>query len=99
MTLKYVDWQDKGYHLLLVEVRPQFFNLFVSRDDQSYAIYDRFTGLTLQDARKRVRFDPTLYELIPAPFPISRQRALNGETGIPAFMEPIVEQVENTLWP
>ena len=95
MANKSMHWQERGYHLLLVEAKPRgSFNLLVSRDGESYAIYDRFHALNLEAARASIRFNPALYEAVPPPFPIAKERALAGETGIPPYMEPMVGYIE-----
>ena len=104
MTLKHIDWQDKGYHLLLVQsefvtVFPlqHYFHLFVSADHERYAIYDRFYAPSLQAARDSIGFDPAPYEAVPPPFPIAKERALSGETGIPPSLDPLVRSIESLL--
>jgi|GEM_PF-3140816 len=87
MELRKVEWQEQGYHLLLVEAELDYFHLFVSADGGSYAIYDRFRAPCLETARASIRFIPFLYEAISPSFPISKSRALSGETGIPSYME------------
>ena len=108
MTLEHIDWQDKGYHLLLVQsdhvseyvtVFPlqHYFHLFVSADGEKYGIYDRLYGSSLEAARESIRFDPAPYEAVPPPFPIVKERALSGETGIPTSLEPMVQIIESQL--
>ena len=96
--MNYIEWQEQGYHLLLVEAKSQRFNLFVSADGESYAIYDRFSADNLAKARAQIGFSPAAFELVPPPFPISRDRAIRGETGIPAFIEPLVRRMEASIW-
>ena len=92
MALEFIEWHERGYFLLLVEVGPTLSHLFVSADGKSYAIYDRIRW-PFKDARRSIRFDPTAYKVVPPPYPITRERAINGETGIPAIMEPMVKQM------
>ena len=104
MTLRHIQWQEQGYWLLLLQAKRvtdfplQPFHLLVSADGKQYAIYDRFQAPSLEAARASIRFNPLLYEAVSPPFPISREQALRGETGIPPFMEPLVQQVEQTPW-
>jgi len=96
--MKHIEWQEQGYHVLLVEAKFGYYHLLVSRDRQEYAIYDRFQAPSIKAARKRITFNPYFYEVVPPPFPITREAALAGETGIPAYMEPMVRLTENS-WP
>ncbi len=89
-----IEWKEQGYCLLLVEAKLGRFHLFVSTDGERYAIYDRMHAPSLDAARALIKFDPFLYEVIPPPFPISRERALSGDTGIPSHMEPVVDLLE-----
>jgi len=98
MELRKVEWQERGYHLMLVEARPCHFNLLVSRDRQEYAIYDRFHSPNIRAARESIRFNPYFYEAVPPAFPITREAALAGETGIPDHMEVLIRHME-TNWP
>ena len=98
MALRYSEWREKGYWLLLVEARLGYYHLLISTDDKSYAIYDRFAAPFLEAARATIRFDPAAYEAVAPPFPIAKERALAGETGIPPFMEPVVQGIENMPW-
>jgi len=89
-----IEWEEQGYRLLLVEAKAGRFHLFVSADGERYAIYDRMHAPSLDEARALIEFDPFLYEAIPPPFPISRERALSGDTGIPSYMEPLVDLLQ-----
>lgn len=91
MTNKSMHWEEGGYYLLLVEAKPGYYHLLISADDKSYAIYDRFSAPFLEAARASISFNPAFYEAVPPPFPISKERALGGETGIPPSMAPMVE--------
>jgi len=99
MKLKNVEeWQELGYHLMLVETRKGHFHLFVSRDRREYAIYDRFQASSIKEARRSIRFDPYFYESVPPAFPITREAAMAGETGIPENVEALVRRMELN-WP
>ena len=98
MELRKVEWEDRGYHLMLVEARTGYFHLFVSRDHREYAIYDRFHAAGIRAARESIRFNPYLYEAVPPAFPITREAAMAGETGIPDKLEPLVRHLESS-WP
>jgi len=74
MELRKVEWQERGYHLMLVEARPCHFNLLVSRDRQEYAIYDRFHSPNIRVARESIRFNPYFYEAVPPAFRLLGKR-------------------------
>lgn len=96
--MKHIEWQEQGYHLLLVEAKFGYYHLLVSRHRREYAIYDRFQASGIKAARECITFDPYFYEMVPPSFPITREAALAGETGIPAYMEPVVRLAESN-WP
>jgi len=98
MELRKVEWQEQGYHLMVVEARPRYFHLLVSRDRREYAIYDRFSAPNLEAARRSIRFNPYFYEAVPPAFPITREAAMAGETGIPDTMDILVRRLESN-WP
>ena len=98
MELRKVEWQEQGYHLMLVEAKRGYFHLFVSRDRRKYAIYDRFSAPNIKAARRGIRFNPYFYEAVPPVFPITRAVAMAGETGIPDNVEVLVRQMESS-WP
>ena len=95
MELRKVEWQEQGYHLMLVEARRGYFHLFVSRDRREYAIYDRFQAPGIKVARRGIRFNSYSYEAVPPPFPITREAAMAGETGIPDNVEALVRRMES----
>jgi len=98
MELRKVEWCEQGYHLMVVEARPCYFHLLVSRDRREYAIYDRFHAPNIRAARKSVRFNPYFYEAVPPAFPITREAAMAGETGIPDTMDAWIRRMESN-WP
>jgi hypothetical protein len=98
MELRKVEWQEQGYHLMVVEARPQYFHLLVSRDRREYAIYDRFHSPDIKAARESIRFNPYFYEAVPPAFPITREAAMAGETGIPDSMDILIRHMESN-WP
>jgi len=98
MELRKVEWQEQGYYLMLVEARPCHFNLLVSRDRREYAIYDRFHSTNIKAARGSIRFNPYFYEAVPPAFPITREAAMAGETGIPDRMYILIRHLESN-WP
>jgi len=98
MELRMVEWQEEGYYLMLVEARRGYFHLLVSRDRREYAIYDRFHSPNVRAARASIRFNPYFYETVPPAFPITREAALAGETGIPDNMEILIRHMESN-WP
>lgn len=99
MTLRNVSWQEQGFYLLVVEAKPGYYHLLVSRNDREYAIYDRLEAPSLEAARASIRFNPTFYNVVAPPFLITKEAAWAGETGIPAFMEPMVKYVEKMTFP
>ena len=98
MELRKSEWQEQGYHLMLVEAKPVYFNLLVSRDRREYAIYDRFSAPNIKTARRSIQFNPYLYEAVPPAFPITREAAMAGETGILENIEALVRHLESG-WP
>ena len=98
MDLRKLEWQEQGYHLMLVEAKRGYFHLLVSRDRREYAIYDRFHATSLKAARRSIRFDPYFYEAVLPAFPITREAAMAGETGIPDNLEVLVRHMESN-WP
>ena len=68
------------------------------RDQREYAIYDRFSALNIKDARRGIQFNPYFYEAVPPAFPITREAALAGETGIPDTMKVLIRRMESN-WP
>ena len=98
MELRKVEWQEQGYHLMLVEARPCCYHLLVSCDRREYAIYDRFHALNIKAARGSIRFNPYFYEAVPPAFPITREAALAGETGITDNMDILIQHLESN-WP
>ncbi len=95
MELRKIEWQEQGYQLLLVEAKLGYFHLFVSRDRREYAIYDRFDAPNMKTARRSIRFNPYFYEAVPPAFPITREAAMAGETGIPDNVEVLVRHMES----
>ena len=98
MELRKIEWQEQGYHLMLVEAKRGRFQLLVSRDRREYAIYDRFSAPDIKAARRSIQFDPYFYEAVPPAFPITREAAMAGETGIPDNVEALVRGMEHS-WP
>ena len=98
MALRRNEWQEQGYHLMLVEAKRGYFHLFVSRDRREYAIYDRFHAPSIKAARGSIQFNPYFYEAVLPPFPITREAAMAGETGIPDNVEMLVRHIESN-WP
>jgi hypothetical protein len=98
MELPKVEWQEKGYHLMLVEAKRGYFHLLVSRNRREYAIYDRFPAPNINAARRSIQFNPYFYAAEPPAFPITREAAVAGETGIPENMEVLVRHMEGN-WP
>jgi hypothetical protein len=98
MELRKFEWQEQGYHLMLVEAKRGYFHLFVSRDRREYAIYDRFHATSMKAACSSIRFNPCFYEAMPPAFPITREAAMAGETGIPYNLEVLVRHMESN-WP
>ncbi|MDP2934976.1 MAG: hypothetical protein Q8O86_00625 [Dehalococcoidia bacterium] len=98
MELRKVEWQEQGYHLMLVEAYPCRFHLLVSRDRREYAIYDRFHAPNIRAARESIRFNPYFYEAVSPAFPITREAAMAGETGIPDSMDVWIRHMESN-WP
>lgn len=98
MELRKVEWKEKVYHLMLVEARAGYFHLLVSRDRREYAIYDRFHAVSIKAARESIRFNSYFYEAVPPAFPITREAAMAGETGIPDNVEVLVRHMESN-WP
>lgn len=96
--MRKIEWQEQGYHLMLVEAKRGYFHLLVSRDQREYAIYDRFSALNIKDARRGIQFNPYFYEAVPPAFPITREAALAGETGIPDTMKVLIRRMESN-WP
>lgn len=96
--MRKVEWKEQGYLLMLVEAKRGCFHLLVSRDRREYAIYDRFSAPNLEAARRSIRFNPYFYEAVPPAFPITREAALAGETGIPDNMEALIRHMESN-WP
>ena len=95
MVLRTIEWREKGYHLMLVEAKTGYFHLFVSRDRREYTIYDRFQVTSIKAARKSIRFDPYFYEAVPPAFPITREAAMAGETGIAENVEALARRMEH----
>ena len=95
MELRRIEWQEQGYHLMLVEAKRGYFHLFVSRDRREYAIYDRFHAPNIKVARRSIRFNPYFYEMVAPPFPITREAAMAGETGIPDNIEALIWHMES----
>jgi hypothetical protein len=98
MELRRIEWQERGYHLMLVEAKRGYFHLFVSLNRREYAIYDRFHAPNIKVARRSIRFNPYFYEAVPPPFPITREAAMAGETGIPDNIEALIWHMERN-WP
>jgi len=96
--LRKVEWQEQGYHLMLVEAKRGCFHLLISRDRREYAIYDRFSAPNLKAARRSIQFASYFYEAVLPAFPITREAALAGETGIPDNVEALVRHMESN-WP
>ena len=96
--MRRLEWKEQGYHLMLVEVKSGYYHLLVSRDRREYAIYDRFQAVSIRAARKGIRFNPYFYEVVPLAFPITREAAMAGETGIPNNIEVLVRHMESN-WP
>jgi hypothetical protein len=94
MELRKIEWQEQGYHLMLVEAKEGRFHLLVSRDRREYAIYDRFSAPSIKAARRSIQFNPYFYEAVPPAFPITREAAMAGETGIPDNVEALVRGME-----
>jgi hypothetical protein len=90
MELPKVEWQEQGYYLMLVEAKKGRFHLLVSRDRREYAIYDRFSAPNIKAARRSIQFNPYFYEAVLPAFPITREAAMAGETGIPDNAEALV---------
>ena len=95
MELRKIEWQEQGYHLMLVEAKSGHFHLLVSRDRREYAIYDRFSTPSIKSARMSIQFNPYFYEAVPPAFPITREAAMAGETGIPDNLEALVWHMES----
>ncbi len=95
MELRKIEWQERGYHLMLVEAKRGRFNLLVSRDRREYAIYDQFHEPNIKAARRSIRFNPYFYEAVPPAFPITREAAMAGETGIPDNVEVLLRHMES----
>ena len=98
MELRKIEWQEQGYHLMLVEAQKGRFHLLVSRDRREYAIYDRFSAPDIKVARRSIQFAPYFYEAVAPAFPITREAAMAGETGIPDNAEALVWGMERN-WP
>ena len=96
MEMRKVEWCEQGYHLMLVEARPCYFHLLVSRDRREYAIYDRFSAPNIKAARRSIQFNPYFYEAVPPAFPITGEAAMAGETGIPDNVEALVRGMEHS---
>jgi len=88
--LRRVEWQEQGYHLMLVETKGGCFHLLVSRDRREYAIYDRFSAPNIRAARRSIQFNPYFCEPMPPAFPITREAAMAGETSIVDNAEALV---------
>lgn len=97
MELRRIEWQEQGYHLMLVEAKRGFFHLFVSRDRREYAIYDRFHAPNIKVACRSIIFNQYFYEAVPPLFPITREAAMAGETGIPDNIEALIWHMESDL--
>ena len=95
MTLPYMEWMDKGYHILVVQAEGNYYHALVSPDGVRYFIYDRFSAPSLQCVRDHYCFHPWAFEAVKAPGSITRESALEGETGIPEEMEPFIREMDN----
>jgi len=94
MTLPHMEWMDKGYHILVVQAEENYYHALVSHDGVEYSIYDRFNAPSLQCVRDHYRFDPWAFEAVKAPVSITRGSALEGETGISAEMESLIQELD-----
>ena len=99
MTLPHIEWKAKGFNILLVQAEENYYHALVSPDGLEYYIYDRFNAPSLQYARDHYHFDPKSFRMIEGPFPITRERALEGGTGIPPDMEPLMKEMEKMPYP
>ena len=94
MTLPHMEWMDKGYHILVVQAEENYYHALVSPDGVEYSIYDRFNAQSLQCVRDHYCFDPWAFEAVKAPVSITRESALEGETGIPEELEPLIRELD-----
>ena len=76
MTLPHTEWRAKGFRILLVQAKDNYYHALVSPDGIWYSIYDRFGAPSLQHARDHYHFDPRAFYIIEAPWPITKERAL-----------------------
>jgi len=89
-----MEWLDKGYHILVVQAEENFYHALVSLDGVGYSIYDRFNAPSLQCVRDHYHFDPWAFEAVKAPVSITRESAIEGETGIPEELETIIRELD-----
>jgi len=94
MILPHMEWMDKGYHILVVQAEENYYHALVSHDGVGYSIYDRFDAPSLQCVRDNYCFHPWAFEAVKAPVSITRESALEGETGIPEEMEPLLKELD-----